>query len=856
MPNEIGTEMKWTVPLASISRNDLERAGGKGANLGELVQSGFPVPPGFVVTTDAYEHFVQQHQIGLTITHILNETHRGGAEVSGAAIREAFETASIPGEIMREISSAYVELGEGPVAVRSSATAEDLPGAAFAGQQETYLNIIGKAALLDAVSRCWASLWGDRAIAYRERLGLDQQNVQLAVVIQKMVAADYAGVMFTANPVTGERDAIMIDANPGLGEAVVSGLVTPDHFSLRKQRLGWKITERRSGRREVMIRARSGGGTELVEGALPAGFAALPDKVLRQLVRLGMAIQNHFGPPQDIEWAWADQQIYILQARPITALPDPPPHANLPQRLLANNFGEMIPSRPYPLDLDTWLPALSSAVDPIFTALGLKWHMGQMFETEDQVVIRLKTSFPQPTWKILYTPARLILLAFRYNPLRWQFDLLLVDTCTRVRAMEKQDVRALSWVQLLDLVRATKAIPFLVAGEIRRRYFPRAVFAVVRLRLMLGLLGESSQLLLLLSGVENKTVEANHGLERLADQVRADPELMALFSIHEPQQLMSVLADHPAGRAFLEAFHAFLDDYGHRETTLSTALHPTWKDAPAVVLGMIKSFAAHPLKPRTDQPAWRAARDALLKHHLLRFGPFRSGFLKTLTEARTLLQIREDTHFNATLALPLFRRTFLEMGRRLIEQGIVDQPEDIFHLSLGELEGIRDEKQILADTAEALRGAIHRRKQARVELEGIPLVDPRLFPHALPTGDALLNGMPGSPGVAEGPVRIIRNASEFDQLAAGEVLVAPYTNPSWTPLFQRAAAVIVDSGSAASHAAIVAREYGIPAVMSTVTGTKVLHNGERIRVDGNQGLVFRLSDTASITERNGKTIDY
>jgi pyruvate,water dikinase len=216
-------------------------------------------------------------------------------------------------------------------------------------------------------------------------------------------------------------------------------------------------------------------------------------------------------------------------------------------------------------------------------------------------------------------------------------------------------------------------------------------------------------------------------------------------------------------------------------------------------------------------------------------------FLETLSEARVMLQIREDTHYNATLVLPIFRRIFLEMGSRLVRAGVIAAPVDIFHLRLDELQQVNgDAIPFPEEQAAALREAILRRKQARAALESTPIVDPRMFPHRQPAGDALLNGMPGSPGIVEGPVRIIRDPAEFERLVAGEVLVAPFTNPSWTPLFQRAAAVIVDSGSAASHAAIVAREYGIPAVMSTVTGTQVLHDGERVRVDGSRGLVYRV----------------
>src|SRR5919107_1778447 len=313
----------FVVPLERLGRDDLALAGGKGTNLGELVRLGFPVPDGFVVTTAAYDGFVAHNRLGETITR----PHREPQD-NGATIRAAFERAPIPPEIERNILAAYREHGEGPVAVRSSATAEDLPEAAFAGQQDTFLNISDEQALLDAIRRCWASLWTDRAIAYRDRQGIDQQTVKLAVVVQRMVPAEIAGVLFTANPVTGARDEIVVDASPGLGEAVVSGLVTPDHFVLRKRWWGWSIAERQPGRREVIVRARSDGSTEHVKGSSITDVPEFPDRALRRLAREGAAIERHFGRPQDIEWAWAGGELFIVQARPITALPEPAPRLN------------------------------------------------------------------------------------------------------------------------------------------------------------------------------------------------------------------------------------------------------------------------------------------------------------------------------------------------------------------------------------------------------------------------------------------------------------------------------------------------------------------------------------------------
>lgn len=842
------SKMPMIAPLTQFSRDDLEHAGGKGANLGELLRAGFAIPPGFVMTTAAYDQFVAQNHLGETIARVLREPSLQGG---GATIRDAFEAAPIPPGLEGNILGAYQQLRQGSVAVRSSATAEDLPQAAFAGQQDTFLNVIGEPALMDAVRRCWASLWSDRAIAYRERQGIDQETVKLAVIVQCMVAAEVAGVMFTANPVTGARDEIVIDASPGLGEAVVSGLVTPDHFVLRKRRSGWSIIERREGRREVIIQARSGGGTEHVEGSTPTNSPTLSDQALRRLAHLGAAIEQHFERPQDVEWAWAADQPFILQARPITALPEPPlrqasqglqPHTTRPLRMLAAILSEVFPIRPYPLDQTTWAPVmLATALGRMFSLIGIAVSpIEQIFIEEDGVVVRFSGRLAfHLTPAILLAPVRLLWLARRYDPVHQRADPLLADARSRARSLEARDLQNLSWEGLLAIIREALELPLPLVGEMRRRYFPRALLAAGLLQVMLRFLGHGNDFGTLLSGVDSMTLEANRALEDLASRVRSNAVLADIFARHEAGTLHAALEAQPTGRAFLADLRVFFDRYGHREVVFSSVLQPTWKDDPEIVLGIIKGLARIEPQQATGRPAWEVARDAVLKHPLLRLSPLRSAFLGLLTVARYLLQIREDTHYDATRVLPILRRTLLEFGRRLVSVDVLNAPEDVFHLKLDELARIDGTWPPPSPLANELRAIVLRRKERRAALEGTPLIDPRLYSQVEPSGDALLRGTAGSPGVAEGPVRIIHDGSEFGKLRAGEVLVAPYTNPSWTPLFQRAVAVVVNGGGAGSHAAIVAREYGIPAVMGTGNGTQKLHDGEWVQVDGHRGLVLK-----------------
>jgi pyruvate,water dikinase len=687
---------------------------------------------------------------------------------------------------------------------------------------------------------CFASLWTDRAIAYRERQGIDQQTVKLAVVVQRMVAAEVAGVLFTANPVTGARDELVIHASPGLGEAVVSGLVTPDYFVLRKRWWGWSIVERRTGRREVVVQPRAAGGTEhVLPDTVVASQPALPDQAALRLARLGAAIQRLFDCPQDIEWAWARGESFILQARPITALPEFAPPPSKRQQLMARMIAELFPIRPYPLDVTTWSSALFGAALGLFALVGIaRPSLEQLCVEEDGVVVRLNLPTFWLTPRILLAPLRILRLGWRYNPVHWQADPCLSETQRHARTLEARDLRELSWEGLLATMREAMAIPLHLAGELRRRYYPRALLAAGLLRVALALVRRGDRYRTLLSGVQSKTLEANRLLEELAAQIRSDATLASVFADHEASELWTQLEKQPSGQAFLAELQAYLDRYGHREAAALLVSQPTWKDAPEVMLGILKGLALAEPRPQTERPAWEGARNELLMHPLLRLSPMRFIFLELLTEGRCFLQLREDTHFYGTLLLPVIRRTLLELGRRLVTVGVLDAPEDVFHLKLDELERVNGTWPPPAPLADELRALMVRRKERRATLEGTPLVDPLLFRRTELEGDARLRGTAGSPGIAEGPVRIIRTGAEFGKLRWGEVLVAPYTNPAWTPLFQRAAAVVVDSGSAGSHAAIVAREYGIPAVMGTIDGTRRLVDGEWVRVDGTRGLVF------------------
>jgi pyruvate,water dikinase len=482
-------------------------------------------------------------------------------------------------------------------------------------------------------------------------------------------------------------------------------------------------------------------------------------------------------------------------------------------------------------------------------------QFGDLWVEKDGVVVGF-AGWPviQLTPGLALAPARFASLALQYDPADWRDDPLVNEIAARARALEVLDLEALNWSALLATVDEALELPFLVM-ELRRHYLPRTILALGGLRVLLERLGKGDQFGSLLSGVDNMTLEANRGLENLASLIRADPALAAIFARHDAKRLWSALESEPAGRNFLPKLQSFLDRYGHRETASPLLMsEPTWKDAPEVVLGILKGLALQAVARREGQPDWEIPRDEVLAHPALRLPPLRSAFLRLLEGARLFPSLREDTHFMLTKPLPILRRTFLELGRRLAEIDVLESAEDVFHLRFDELKRVNRTWPPSPELAAEQRDTARRRKARRAELADEPLLNKDAITDVAPIAGALVGGMPGSPGVAEGPVRVVRKAADFGSFRPGEVLVAPYTNPSWTPLFGRAAAVVVDAGSVVSHAAIVAREYGIPAVMGTGDGTNRLADDQWVRVDGFRGQVFPAS-TPSEDAAPGVAVD-
>ncbi len=658
----------------------------------------------------------------------------------------------------------------------------------------------------------------------------------MAVVVQRMVDAEFAGVMFTANPVTGERDQIVIDANPGLGEAVVSGLVTPDHYVVDAR---GEVRERTPGKREVVIRSSADGSGGTHSSEARPGPATLPDTVLTELALLGRSVTAHFGRPQDIEWAYAGGRIWLVQARPMTAVPPPPLKLSRLQRKAGLQLMDYMSVRPYPLDMSGWVrPGMGRMVERMLSEIaGVRVDIDDVIPEREGIVEQFVPPAPRPSRATPAALARLPGRIRRFRPARWTDDTRFRRFEEDMRALAALDPPGLGWAELLQSCRHTLAVVDVIT-DLRVDYLPRTGWDLLRLRAWLTPLGASHQFGLLTAGARTKTGDANHALEELATQVRADPEVRAAFGELDPPTLLTRLGRDAGFTGFRQALRQFLDRYGNRETVSPLVISaPTWVDDPTPVLGMIKILVEERPQATAVSPSTGAER-RLLEHRLLRSPRRRAAVLRAIEAARQGMAFREDTHFHATRAIPILRHMLLEAGRRLAEAGVLPEAQDVFHLRLEELEALPGPDRLSAAEAGRIRTTARDRADRRAELAGVPmLATASLVDPAGSATDALLTGVPASGGRATGPVRVIREPAEFGALRGGDVLVCPYTNPTWTSLFQRAAAVVVDSGGIGSHAAIVAREYGMPAVMGTANGTTVLVDGQRVTVDGDTGRV-------------------
>ncbi len=867
---------EWTIPLAALGRDSLAIAGGKAANLGELVRAGLPVPAGFCLTTAAYRAVAAEPGVRAAIAGLAS----GGAP---ASVRGALSAAPVPAAIASALASAYAELGEEVVvAVRSSATAEDLPDASFAGQQDTILGVRGAAGVIAAVRRCWASLFSDRAVAYRAQRGIAPTAVELAVVVQSLVPASVAGVLFTADPLIGRRRRAVIDASPGLGEAVVSGAVNPDHFVIE----GGEVVRRSIGDKRLRIDA-DGAGTRQSEVAA-SEVACVSDAELLALVRLGERVEAHFGAPQDIEWALDERRRpAILQARPITTLYPLPKNAPNPPALSVYfnfNVAQGVLRPLTPMGVQCWRGFSGSVLRPLGREVPVEAGPGFITETGHRLVFDLTAALRHPVGRRVAllvlsrmearsaAVLRVLLEDPRLAPVpgsRWAFVRgvarglwrtrlpLRVLAALRDPAGARARARAIADATLAagettgerpeEEIAAIERMLVTGFGELFLAVMPVVAAGMLMLQLARRWLGASAtaaELETALRGLpHNPTTEMDLELwalsRRLAGDARASEQLRGAPA----RALARVYQRGEPAPALQAGLGAFLRRWGARGVAEIDVGVARWGEDPTHVLGVLANYLAH------DEPGLAAdvqferataAAGAMVETLVRRArdrGYIRGALVRfALARVRALAGVREAPKFYIVRLLARSREILTGLGGARVGQGRLAECEDIFMLDLPEvraaLAGI-DARPIVAARRVSFARELERRHSPRILLSDGTDAE-ALLVAGQPAG--ALVGTAASAGRVVGIARVVLDP-DGARIEPGEILVAPSTDPGWTPLFLTAGGLVMEMGGAMSHGAVVAREYGIPAVVGVAQATTRIVTGQRICVDGGAGTV-------------------
>ncbi|MCY3811036.1 MAG: PEP-utilizing enzyme [Gammaproteobacteria bacterium] len=919
-------------PGEAGSDDGLEIVGGKGRSLARMSEAGFNVPGGFVVAAAAYRSFVTTNQLQQKIVSLAKPAIVDGRvsfERASGAIGALFAERDLSAEISAEIRQAYGSLDDSPVAVRSSANAEDLPGLSFAGQQETYLNVKGADEVVAAVRKCWASLWTPQAISYRHQNGIDQGSVAMAVVVQIMVPSGVSGILFTANPATGERSEIIVNASFGLGEAVVSGQVTPDTYIVDKESLNAKETS--IGPKAQQIVADGSQGTRLADvDEASRRQSSLTDDMLRQLSKTAIDIEKLYdGVPQDIEWAIVGEDLYLLQSRPITNLPvqpievawEPPPPARI---LYRRQIVENMPDPICPLFEELYLtegleaprkgkPSIMPGGGPHFvTCNGYAYnradHPGNQIDpnsSEEDLKAAFKRTI-DAIWesrgdqsdKEQYDMALFrselsaeeqsdfdaVAAAYEGDNLAHDLTLPPSDNPTYVANNKTQDndARWLTWQEearprlvgtaekwrRLDLGSATDEE--LLTG-IREMGIEEGIYWTGNTSHTFGIAKSTDDQLQcflhenlpndhyisgqFLTGFESKTLRANAILFEIAKLIRASEALTYLVVVTPPKFLLHALQEHAEGGSILEALDDYFDVYGHQGYSLDF-IEPTQAEDPSATVATLKSMVQNADYDPKDQEmratAVREAKFAEVSEKLsgLTYWQFRYR----LWFGRRYNHIREETAFYFGYTWSVLRPMAFELGRRLVDAGTFLDPEDTFFMVTDELKRAIEARKVGAGLPELGRLAAERRelREARKllhppgtipeEASNIPSVrfkETQIRNDA--SGDAL-NGFAVSSGRVTAPASVILSQNDFDRMEPGSILVAPNTTPAWTQLFAHAVGLVTDMGSILAHGSIVAREYGIPAVLGVGNGTVRIKHGQSITIDGDAGSVVLHED--------------
>lgn len=889
--------MAYTIPFSGLGKNDIPIAGGKGANLGELASSGFTVPPGFVVTTEAYKTFIHANSLEQAIIELLppNPVEEPQSyEIASKRIEELFLRAKVPEDVHNAITTAVAALGASSVAVRSSATTEDLPDASFAGQQSTYLNVRGENELIEAVKRCWASLWTARAISYRQRRGIDPSTVSLAVVVQQQLAPESAGVAFSINPLNNDYDEAVINANWGLGESVVSGMVSPDQYVVDK--VTKKIIERQPGSKEKVAYLNDEGGIEYRSNSRPSEFC-LTDEQVQAITEVLIRVENLYQTPIDIEWAISGETLYLLQARPITAyVPLVPEMMTKPgeRRILYFDIGLV--------DIMTInQPMTPLTIDWMFGSLGM-WITPYIGKVNLQPYGQPKESLLFAAGGRAYVNLSQVLAVIditRYSSGASQMDDITAQLLANVdvnRYKAEKKIPSLRWLSLLR--KLPQIISAMVPFSLRTLYsmwFPEAVHRkfkreidktikrlkefkadgmtlremIVKLnddltpvigkvcvppmtlymQYMMKYMAKVDKLMARGTTEEKRLAESlTSGFERneaakMGIQLYRMAKMLPESDWKDLDELAERIRQRQLPEEFLAAWDAFVEQFGFRGPSELELSNPRYGDDPRLALEQISYMVKSDHDPETAQRQRVEARQRAYEQLLQKLNWLQRLQLQRIYKIINLFgPFRDTPKYLWVIDNGLVRRSALEEGQKFVQSGRLDQPEDIFWLTLDEIDRAN------ADPTFDLRQARDAKKSFYKKLNQVIT-----FPHMIDSRGRIIQaksqkagadtfvGQGISRGNARGRVKILLHPRE-KSIEKGDVLVTYTTDPGWTPLFVNAEAIVLEIGGMLQHGGVVAREYGKPCVVGIQGITKALKDGQLVEVDGTSGIVRLIED--------------
>ncbi|MEO5891752.1 MAG: phosphoenolpyruvate synthase [Ferruginibacter sp.] len=862
---------EYVISFQEIDRSMSMIAGGKGANLGELSGiEGIQVPEGFCITTEAYKKITANNQ---DLNRLLDELtllkveDRKGISKICSEIRMVIERLPIAENIGEEIAEYLTKFSENDAfAVRSSATAEDLPTASFAGQQDTYLNIIGKEAILQHISKCWASLFADRAVIYRMQNGFDHSVVYLSVIVQKMIFPHASGILFTADPVTSNRKLLSIDAGFGLGEALVAGLVAADNYKVREE----EIVDKMMATKKLTIRGLKEGGTEIHQtDPGQQKIQTLTDLQILQLARIGRKIETHFGRPQDIEWCLADDTFYIVQSRPITTLyPIPGTHDLENHVYVSVGHQQMMTDAMKPLGISLWQ---LTALRPMFTAGGrlfvdvaqqlaspagrdaLLDVMGKHDPLIKDALINLterEDFFKSSPGNIPGEGNNAVLPGGSQVPIENDPSIVtdLIQQSQASIAALKQVIQTKSGSDLFDFILED-------IQQLKKILFDPQSFRVLMAAMnasawidekMKEWLGEKNVADTLCQSVSNNiTSEMGLALLDVADVIRPYPEVINYLQDVKENDFLDELVSFDGGQKTQRAINAFLNKYGMRCSGEIDITKTRWREKPTTIVPMILSNIKN-FEPGAGNRKFEQGRQESLKKEeelIARLKQLPGGEQKVkhtkqkIDLVRNFAGYREYPKYGTVSRYFIYKQALLKEAEKLVQANIIHEKEDIYYLSFEELhELVRTNKPdyLLIKKRKDEFKLYEKLTPPRVITSDGEIIAGKYNRGNLPA-EAII-GLAVSSGVAEGRARVILKMEDAD-LEEGDILVTAFTDPSWTPLFVSIKGLVTEVGGLMTHGAVIAREYGLPAIVGIENATKLIKDGQRIRVHGTEGYV-------------------